>query len=101
MPRRYTLKHMNRIRSMILNGISFAMACGVWQSLPLCAQPKTAASTVESRTITVRIDRPFDQVYGFLVDPVNWNQWAFGLGQNLRHSSSGWVADSGAGPGHV
>jgi hypothetical protein len=67
----------------------------------VCAQPKTAASTVESRTITVRIDRPFDQVYGFLVDPANWNQWAFGLGKNLRQSSSGWVADSGGGTANV
>jgi hypothetical protein len=60
------------------------MACCLLLALPVCAQPKTAAFTVESRTITVRIDRPFDQVYGFLVDPANWNQWAFGLGKNLR-----------------
>ena len=47
------------------------------------------------------MDRPFDQVYGFLVDPANWNQWAFGLGKNLRQSSSGWVADSGGGTANV
>jgi hypothetical protein len=44
----------------------------------------TQALTVESRSITVRIDRPFDKVYEFLVDPANWNQWAFGLGRNIR-----------------
>jgi hypothetical protein len=40
--------------------------------------PSDAAAkpeTVESRSITVRIDRPFDNVYAFLADPVNWNQW--------------------------
>ena len=86
---------------MIFNAISLGMACCLLLALPMRAQPKTVASTVESRTITVRIDRPFDQVYGFLVDPANWNQWAFGLGKNLRQSSSGWVADSGGGTANV
>ena len=53
--------------------------------------------TVESRTITVRIDRPFDNVYEFLADPANWNQWAFGLGKNIRLSKDGWIADSDGG----
>jgi hypothetical protein len=50
--------------------------------------------TVESRTITVRIDRHVDHVYEFLADPANWNQWAFGLGKNIRRSTDGWIADS-------
>jgi hypothetical protein len=50
--------------------------------------------TVESRTITVRINRPFDRVYEFLANPANWNQWAFGLGKNIRRSNDGWIADS-------
>jgi len=53
--------------------------------------------TVESRTITVRIDRPFDTVFDFLADPANWNQWAFGLGRNIRRSKDGWIADSDGG----
>jgi hypothetical protein len=57
----------------------------------------TQAITVESRAITVRIDRPFDQVYDFLVNPANWNKWAFGLGKNIRRSEDGWIADSGGG----
>jgi hypothetical protein len=57
--------------------------------------------TVESRTITVRIDRPFDVVYEFLADPANWNQWAFGLGKNIRRSNDGWIADSDAGIARV
>jgi len=68
-------------------------------------QPAIAAGsqtlTVESRAITVRIDRPFDKVYEFLVDPANWNQWAFGLGKNIRRSQDGWIADSGSGVARV
>src|SRR5262245_31063061 len=53
--------------------------------------------TGESRTLSVRIDRPLAPVYEFLVDPANWNQWAFGLGKSLRRSGSGWIADSADG----
>jgi hypothetical protein len=53
-----------------------------------------AGVTVESRTLSVRIDRPLATVYAFLVDPANWNQWAFGLGKSLRRSKNEWIADS-------
>ena len=56
-----------------------------------------ATFTVEARTIAVRIDRPFDEAYEFLVVPANWNQWAFGLGRNIRRSKDGWMADSDGG----
>jgi len=56
-----------------------------------------ATFTVESRTIAVRIDRPFDEAYEFLVVPTNWNQWAFGLGRNIRRAQDGWIADSDGG----
>ena len=56
-----------------------------------------APATIESRTMSVRIDRPFAKVYEFLVDPANWNQWAFGLGKSLRRSNDGWIADSDEG----
>jgi hypothetical protein len=52
---------------------------------------------VESRTLSVRINRPFAAVYEFLVNPANWNQWAFGLGKSLRQSNGGWIADSDGG----
>ena len=69
--------------------------CGM-HALPARAQSRAASGseTVESRTITVRIDRPFDRAYEFLADPANWNQWAFGLGKNIRRSNDGWIADS-------
>ena len=61
------------------------------------SDPAAKPETVESRTITVRIDRPFDTVFDFLADPANWNQWAFGLGKNIRRSKDGWIADSDGG----
>ena len=87
------MKRLRRIvyRTVILGLLS--CACG--------SPPATAAGTqtvtVESRIITVHIDRPFDKVYEFLVDPANWNQWAFGLGRNIRRSQDGWIADSDGG----
>ena len=45
----------------------------------------------------MRIDRPLAAAYEFLVDPANWNQWAFGLGTSLRRSDTGWIADSAGG----
>ena len=61
------------------------------------SDPSARPKTVESRTITVRIDRPFDTVFDFLADPANWNYWAFGLGKNIRRSKDGWIADSDGG----
>jgi hypothetical protein len=49
----------------------------------------------------VRINRPFDKVYEFLADPANWNQWAFGLGKNIRRSADGWIADADGGVAKV
>lgn len=71
--------------------------------LPAGAQSLAAGGldTVESRTITVRIDRSYDKVYKFLADPANWNQWAFGLGKNIRRSNGGWIADSDGGVAQV
>jgi hypothetical protein len=61
------------------------------------ATPETPAAAIESRTITVRINRPFATVYEFLVVPQNWNQWATGLGKSLRPSDGDWIADTQAG----
>ncbi len=62
---------------------------------------KPESPSVESRTITVRIDRPFESVYAFLADPANWNEWAFGLGKHIRRGKDGWIADSDGGIAHV
>jgi hypothetical protein len=61
------------------------------------ADASQGKATIESRTLSVRIDQPFARVYEFLVDPANWNKWAFGLGKSLRRSDGGWIADSDGG----
>lgn len=50
-------------------------------------------TTVESRTLSVRINRPLPIVYEFLANPENWNQWAHGLGKSIRRSQGRWIAD--------
>jgi hypothetical protein len=89
---------MKRLRSIVrltvaMGLLSCAVATGGQPALAAPAQTVTA----ESRTITVRIDQPFDKAYEFLVDPANWNQWAFGLGKNIRRSQGGWIADDNGG----
>ena len=87
---------MKRLRRIVHSAVVMGLlswACGSWPAIAAGTQ----TVTVESRTITVRIDRPFDEVYEFLVDPANWNQWAFGLGRNIRRSQDGWMADSDGG----
>lgn len=71
--------------------------CGSPRAIAAGAQPVT----VESRTITARNDRPFDKVYELLVDPANWNHWAFGLGWNIGRSPDDWIADSDGGVARV
>jgi hypothetical protein len=91
------MKKLRRIvHSTVVMGL-LSCACG---SRPAIAAD-TQTVTVESRPITVRIDRPFDKVYEFLVDPANWNQWAFGLGRNIRRSQDGWIANSDGGVARV
>jgi hypothetical protein len=77
-----------------------ALLSCAWGSVPAIVGG-TPTITVESRTVAVRIDQPFDKVYEFLVDPANWNQWAFGLGRNIRRSPDGWIADSDGGVARV
>ena len=84
---------MRRLRRIVRRTIVMGLlSCAFGSGIAIAAGTQTV--TVESRTITVRIDRPFDKVYEFLVDPANWNQWAFGLGKNIRRSQDGWMADS-------
>jgi hypothetical protein len=91
---------MKRNRRLIDNAVLMGLLSYACVSLPGIAAGAQSL-TVESRSITVRIDRPFDKVYGFLANPANWNQWAFGLGKNIRRSNDGWIADSGGGVAKV
>ena len=91
---------MQRFRSIIHRTVVIGFLSCAFARVPASAAG-TPAITVESRVITVRINRPFDQVYGFLADPSNWNKWALGLGRNIRRSQDGWIADSGGGVAKV
>ena len=87
---------MKRLRRIVHRAVVVGyLSCACGSQPPLAAGTQTV--TVESRTLPVRIDRLFDKVYEFLVDPANWNQWAFGLGRNIRRSKDGWMADSDGG----
>jgi hypothetical protein len=91
----------NIFRKVAMIALCYAL-CGI-NVVSRGAQSETASKsgTVDSRTITVRIERPFDSVYEFLAQPANWNQWAFGLGKNIRRSKDGWIADSDGGTSEV
>jgi hypothetical protein len=91
---------MNSVRTIFHRAAVMGLlscGCGGWPALS--GGPQIV--TVESRIVTVRIDRPFDKVYEFLVDPANWNQWAFGLGKNIRRSQDSWTADVDGGVASV
>jgi hypothetical protein len=51
--------------------------------------------TYPVRTITIDVDRPFDEVADFLAEPVNFPRWATGLSSGLEPGSP----DDGADPG--
>jgi hypothetical protein len=59
------------------------------------------AGTFQSRTVTMRIDRPYDEVYDFVARPENFPRWASGLGRSLRTVNGEWVADAPTGPATV
>jgi hypothetical protein len=52
------------------------------------------AATFESRTISIRINRPFDVVYDFTSVPENFLKWASGLGKSLTKTDGEWIAET-------
>lgn len=38
-----------------------------------------------TRHISIAIDRPIEEVYGFLAEPMNFPKWAEGLGDEFSH----------------
>jgi hypothetical protein len=48
-----------------------------------------------ARHISVSINRPAEEVYGFVVNGANLPQWASGLsGGSIKKTSDGWIAES-------
>ena len=56
------------------------------------------ATTFESRTISVHINRPADVVYDFTSVPENFLKWASGLGKSLTKRDGEWIAETPQGP---
>jgi len=54
-------------------------------------------ATLQSRTLSVSIDAPFEAAYAFAHRPENFPRWAAGLSTSLHETERGWVADTPAG----
>ncbi|WP_394768128.1 SRPBCC family protein [Lacisediminihabitans sp.] len=52
---------------------------------------------MESRNVSVAIDRPDDEVYAFAADPANLPLWAAGLGSSIELVDGRWTAKTSAG----
>lgn len=51
-----------------------------------------------SRTLTVRLEVPYDTAYARLSDPATWSSWAAGLGAGLiRRPDGDWTVNTVAG----
>ncbi|MEV8122526.1 SRPBCC family protein [Streptomyces sp. NPDC085944] len=48
----------------------------------------------ESRHLSIRVDRPVDEVYAYASDPANLPAWAHGLGGTIERVADAWIADS-------
>jgi hypothetical protein len=58
-------------------------------------------ATLESRTLSVRLERSFAEVYDFLKRPENFPRWASGLASGLRQDGDSWIAETPQGPARV
>ncbi|TXN32178.1 SRPBCC family protein [Lacisediminihabitans profunda] len=52
---------------------------------------------MESRNISVAIDRPDEAVYAFAADPANLPLWAAGLGSSIELVDGRWIAETSGG----
>ena len=55
----------------------------------------------ESRYVSIRIQRPADEVYAFTRDPESFPKWAAGLASGLTREGDQWVAHGPGGDVHV
>jgi uncharacterized membrane protein len=54
--------------------------------------------TFFAKHLSVSIDRPVAEVYGFTASPENLPQWAAGLSGSIRRAGEEWIAASPTGP---
>ncbi|MET7401989.1 SRPBCC family protein [Dactylosporangium sp. NPDC005572] len=52
---------------------------------------------MESRHLSVHIDRPVSEVYAFASDPANLPRWAPGLGSAVVHEAGAWYVETAEG----
>lgn len=52
------------------------------------------ATMLESRTLSVSIDRPLSQVYGFVSNPGNLPRWASAFCRSVRRSNDDWLVET-------
>ncbi len=55
-------------------------------------------ATVDSLTITMRIERSPEATYAFAAAPENMARWATGLGASFEKCGEAWIAESKQGP---
>lgn len=55
-------------------------------------------SILRSKTLSIFIERPVGEVYGFVSSPENLPKWARGLGRSVRKSDADWIVDTPQGP---
>lgn len=54
---------------------------------------------MSSEAISIVIEQPFDEVYRFLVDPLNFPSWGPAQNSDMRHLGAGdWLVDFHQGP---
>ncbi|TWT11486.1 SRPBCC family protein [Reyranella sp. CPCC 100927] len=51
-------------------------------------------ATVDSRTISIRIERPWRTVYDFTSVPANFAAWAKGMGETLQRLDDHWIVQT-------
>lgn len=56
------------------------------------------AAALPALTISISINRPHAEVYGFLANPSNFPAWASGLGGSLSEIDGQWIAQTPHGP---
>lgn len=57
---------------------------------------------LSSQTVSVSINKPFDDVYEFAHQPANFALWAQGMGEDLRVGMGGiWLAETPTGPAEI
>ncbi|MFG2313408.1 SRPBCC family protein [Streptomyces tendae] len=51
-------------------------------------------NSVESRHLSIRVDRTVDDVYAYASNPAHLPAWAHGLGTSIEKRADHWVAES-------